>query len=278
MPPGAGPKVPVVLIIAGSGPTDRDGNSPMLKTDCLRKLAEDLSVQGIATLRYDKRGIGKSKAPGQKEEDLTFDTFIDDAASWIERLQRDKRFSRVIVAGHSEGSLLGMVAAAKTHAGGYISIAGAGRPIDVILKEQLMANPNNPPDLIKQAHVILDSLKQGHRVKQVNPMLISLFRPGIQPFMISWMRYDPAKTIRLLTCPVMIVQGTTDIQVSMTDAEALHAASPAATYFIAEGMNHVLRDAPADRAENVKVYFQPEKPLSAGLVPAIAGFVKSGNR
>jgi alpha-beta hydrolase superfamily lysophospholipase len=244
-----------------------------LKSDYLKLLAENLAANGIASLRYDKRGVAKSKYNG-KEENVVFDDFALDAASWIARLKTDPRFSKIIVMGHSEGSLLGMLAIQRSAADGFVSVAGAGRPIDFVLKEQLHANANNPASLIQAADGIIDSLKMGLQVKQVPMLLSGLFRPGVQPFLISWMKYDPAVEIKKLNIPVMIVHGTTDIQVSKADAEALRIAYSTATYQEIEGMNHVLRAAPADRSENIKTYFRPDLPLKEELIRSLTEFVQ----
>ena len=110
-------RVPAVLIIAGSGPTDRDGNSPVFKgpNNSLKLLAEGLAAHGIASVRYDKRGIGETGKAMQlaaektttvlREEDLSFENFIDDAVRWGKQLRADRRFSSLTVIGHSEGSL-----------------------------------------------------------------------------------------------------------------------------------------------------------------------------
>lgn len=268
-------KTPLVIMIAGSGPTDRDGNSPQLKSDYLKLLAADFLKNEIASFRYDKRFSGKSTVSDKREESLVFEDFSNDAADWIRKFKSDKRFSKIIVLGHSEGSLVGMLAAETANADGFISLAGAGRPIDEILKEQLNANPYNPEQLLNDAAIILDSLKAGYAVKKVNPMLASIFRPSVQPYMISWMRYDPAEVIHNLPMPVMIVQGTTDIQVSTKDAERLKQARPDGVYSLIQGMNHVLRDAPEDRIGNIAVYSQFDKPLSAALLPELVEFILS---
>jgi uncharacterized protein len=267
--------LPLVILIAGSGPTDRDGNSPVLKTNALKLLAEQLTEKGIATFRYDKRGAGSSTVTNFNEANLLFDDYAYDAADWIKRFKKDSQFSTVVVCGHSEGSLVGMLAVKLAKADGFISLAGAGRPIDEILKEQLNANPYNPEQLVKDATVVIDSLKAGYRVKQINPLLVSLFRPSVQPYLISWMKYDPAAVFAALQVSCMIVQGSTDIQVAMADAEKLKEARPNSTYVVVPGMNHVLRDAPEDRAGNIAVYAQFDKPLSEALVPAIATFIFS---
>lgn len=267
--------IPLVLIIAGSGPTDRNGNGPMIKSDCYKMLAEGLAKEGIASFRYDKRGIGKSTANNMREESLVFTDFSDDASVWIARFKKDFRFTKIIVIGHSEGSLLGMIAARVSKADGFISLAGAGRSIDVILKEQIQANPNNPEQLRTDANVIIDSLKAGFRVKKINPYLLTIFRPSIQPYMISWIPLDPAVELSKLQIPSMIVQGTTDIQVSVADAERLKKMNPKSTYLLVEGMNHILRDAPIERAANFATYSQPDKPLSATLLPGLVSFIRS---
>jgi len=262
---------PVALIIAGSGPTDRDGNNPYMKNNSLKMLAEGLAGAGIASLRYDKRGIATSKEAGLKEEDLRFENYVQDAAQWIDLLKKDKRFKKVIVIGHSEGSLIGMIASKKAGADKYVSIAGAGMPAGDIIREQLK---NQPAMVTDAAFPILDSLEQGKTVKEVPPMLASLFRLSVQPYIISWFKYDPRKEISKLNIPVLIVQGTTDIQVSVKDAENLKKADPKAELKIIEGMNHIFKEAEADRTKNIQTYSQPDLPLQKDLIKVISGFIK----
>lgn len=267
-------KSPVVLIIAGSGPTDRDCNSPLgVKTNAYKMIAESLAENKISSLRFDKRGIGKSKGAVKSEADLTIDTYIDDAIAWIQLLKQDKRFKNIIVLGHSEGSLIGMVAGEKTGISKYISVAGSGRPADVILREQL--EKQLPPQLLKESDDAMDSLKAGKMVKKVNPVLLSLYRPSIQPYMISWLKYNPAVEIKKLKIPVLIIQGTTDIQVSTEDAKLLYAAKPDAKFMMVENMNHVLKESEADRQKNIETYNKPDLPLKEGLMKGICDFIKA---
>jgi hypothetical protein len=183
--PAATGRVPLVVIIAGSGPTDRNGNSPLLPggNNSLKLLAEGLAERGIASLRYDKRGVAASATAMVSEANLRFDMYADDAAGWIRRLRSDARFSTITVVGHSEGSLLGMLATQRGAADGYVSIAGAGRAADKILREQL--GKQLPPDLLSFSNKGLDALLAGHTVDSVPPPLLSLFRPSVQPYMIS---------------------------------------------------------------------------------------------
>jgi pimeloyl-ACP methyl ester carboxylesterase len=276
-------RVPVVLIIAGSGPTDRDGNSPLLKgpNDSLKLLAHGLAAHGIASLRYDKRGIGESgremvlaaKNSNKllREEDFRFDSFIDDAVLWGEKLRGDKRFSGVTIVGHSEGSLIGMVAARRMRADGFVSIAGAGRPAQQILVEQLKLQLT--PELLKQAEEILNLLAVGKTISSVPPALNLLFRPSVQPYMISWLRYNPAKEIAALTMPALIIQGTTDVQISVEDAKHLATARPTAKLLIIEGMNHILKQVLRDAEKQVASYSDPTLPVIPSLINEISRFV-----
>ncbi len=261
--------IPVALIIAGSGPTDRDGNNSFMKNNSLKMLSAELLKKGIATLRFDKRGIGESKAAGKSEVDMRFEDYVNDAREWIELLKQDKRFSSVIVIGHSEGSLIGMIAAAGK-ADKFISIAGAGRPADIILKEQLSSQTKETQNM---SFPIIDSLKEGKRVVKVNPLLYSLFRPSVQPYMISWFKYDPQQEIKKLSLPILILQGTNDIQVSVEDAKNLSVASPKARLALINNMNHVLKIVEGDRSVNIASYNNPTLPVSEELVKDIAEFI-----
>ncbi|MBC3540212.1 alpha/beta hydrolase [Rufibacter sediminis] len=265
-------KVPVVLLISGSGPTDRDGNNPVMKNNSLKMVAEELYAQGIASVRYDKRGIAQSKDAAGSEFDMRFDHFAQDAAAWVQQLKKDPRFSKVIVLGHSEGSLLGMLAVRQAKADGFISLAGPGQSADEVIRQQLLAQP---PMVADAALPILDQLVQGKAVPEVNPMLASLFRPSIQPYLISWFKYDPQAELRKLTVPVLLVQGKEDLQVSGREIQLLAAAAPKAKLEEIDRMNHVLKETSADRSANIAAYSNPTLPLAPALMPALVSFVKS---
>lgn len=267
--PSSSSKIPVVLIIAGSGPTDRNGNSMMTRNDGLRMLAQGLAAKGIASVRFDKRGIAASFSAGKPEADLRFDDYIQDAKAWIELLKKDTRFSKVIVAGHSEGSLVGMIAAVGK-ADGFVSIAGGGKPADRIFKEQLASQPAVFKDA---SYRIIDSLAEGKKVKDVHPMLFSFFRPSVQPYMISWFKYHPVTEIAKLNIPVLIVQGTHDSQITTADAEALAAAKPTAKLVVIQKMNHVLKIIGDGPSENMASYNNPSLPVSEQLVAEVVSFV-----
>ncbi|MFM7511176.1 MAG: alpha/beta hydrolase family protein [Bacteroidota bacterium] len=267
-------KPPVVLIIAGSGPTDRDGNSTMIKgkNNSLLQLADSLTKYCIASLRYDKKGIGKSQVRGLKEENMRFEDGATDALACINWL-REKGFKKIYIAGHSEGSLVGLVAAQQTKLKGFISIAGAGRPIDQVLREQI--NSGGGPDSIKLlANRYLDTLLAGQRIAKPNPILFSIFRPSVQPYMISWLRYDPSKLVQGLRCPVLLVQGNKDIQVQVADALLLQKARPSAGLAVIENMNHIFKLVTSTNpADNIKSYSDPALPIASSLVQELIKFI-----
>jgi uncharacterized protein len=273
IPQGTGP-FPAVLIIQGSGATDLDGNTMGMqgKNNSLKMLAESLAKQGIASLRYNKRIFA-----GIPENTLSFDDFVTDAVTAFSILKNDNRFSEVGIAGHSQGSLIGMLAGQKTDPDFFISIAGPGQPFDEIIMEQLKANPYNPADLIASAEAIMKKLKAGETVSEVPPVLLSLFRPSVQSFIGSWMKYDPKNEIKKLDIPILIINGTTDIQVTVMDADLLYKASnqEKSTKTIIVGMNHVLKNAPEDRNANMATYTNPELPINAFFEIKVIGFIKN---
>ena len=269
-------KFPLVVLISGSGPTDRDGNSLGLpgKNNALGMLAQALAERGIASVRYDKRGVAASARAATSEEDLRFEMYADDAAAWVRKFRTDKRFSTIIIAGHSEGAMLGILATQRAPADGYISIAGIARPADAVLHDQLAAGLPKP--VADQADAILASLAVGKTVPVPRDMPLSaVFRASVQPYMISWFKWDPAAELAKVKVPVLILQGTTDIQVAVAEADSLQKAAPTATLVKVEGMNHVLKGVVGDQATQLRSYSDPALPLVGTVVDAIAKFVKA---
>lgn len=268
-------RMPVVVLHAGSGATDRDGNSSALpgRNNSLRMLADALARAGIASVRYDKRGVGASALPGVREADLRLDHYIDDATKWLRQLRADPRFTRIVMAGHSEGAQIAAVACEKAPADACILIAGAGSGVDDILRAQL--KPHMPAELYAQNERILLALKRGEQVEDVPPALLVFYRPSVQPYLISSLKVDPRAAVAALRMPVLIMQGTTDLQVSVADAQALSAAAPKAKLVIVPGMNHVLKLAGGELAQQLPSYSDPELPLAPALVDAVTAFVRA---
>lgn len=265
-------KVPVVLIIAGSGPTDRNGNNSTMKNNHLKYLAEALCDYQIASLRYDKRGIGASSQSGKIERDLRFEDYVQDASGWIRQLQQDKRFSKVIVAGHSEGSLIGMIACQETSPAAFISIAGSAESADQLIKTQLKGQPL---EVKNEIYPVIDSLKAGKTVADVDPRYNALIRPSVQPYLISWFKYSPRAEIGKLNIPILIVNGTNDMQVDPQNAFELLYSSKNVDLEIIEGMNHILKKSEPDRQKNFATYNNPELPVMNELVVAIVTFIRT---
>ncbi len=259
------------IIIAGSGPTDLNGNQTSIPNNSLLYLSDALAANNIATVRFDKRGIAGSYDISFKESDITIDTFANDVVS-ITKHFKQQGFKEIYFIGLSEGSLIGLIAAQNMNIKGFISLAGAGNPADSILKKQL--KPQLPPALYSQTETLLDSLKNGMTVKSYSPLLISLFRPSVQPYLISWFRYDPAELIKNLKCPVLIVQGDKDIQVDLQESEILAKAAPTGKYLIIKDMNHILKTIAGDMQENVASYTNPALPVNDELVKNIVEFIK----
>lgn len=269
--PSNSEKVSVVLIISGSGPTDRNGNNPNMTNNSLMMLANELKKNGIASLRFDKRGIGESTSSGMQESDLRFENYVNDVKGWVDLLKESNKFSKIIVLGHSEGSLIGMIASQKAEVEKFISVAGAGNSAGDIIREQLKAQP---AFVLNQSLPIIEKLENGEREENVPQMLYALFRPSVQPYMISWFKYDPQIEIAKLNKPVLIVQGTTDIQVSVLDADKLASANNKAQKQIIEGMNHILKEADMDRLKNIQTYSMPDLPLKKPLIEIIVKFIE----
>lgn len=265
---------PVVLIHAGSGPTNRDGNQLLLRNDNLKQLGRGLAAKGIAALRIDKRGVAASRAALTKEADIRVDHYAADLTAWVAVLRKDRRFTTVAILGHSEGALIGLIAAADAKPDAFVSLCGPGRRLQDVLREQLKARL--PKELYEASDSIITELEAGRAVKDVPDALKLLFRPSVQPYLISEFKYDPVKLIAGVRVPVLVIGGTTDIQVPAADARRLASARPGTRVIVLKDMNHVLKVvAKTDLADQLPSYSDPALPLHPQLVDEIARFLKA---
>jgi uncharacterized protein len=275
----ATPDAPIVLIIPGSGPTDRDGNNLAgLQASTYRLLAEGLARRGIATVRVDKRGMYGSASAVPDANDVTINDYANDVHTWVAAIRKRSGVPCVWLLGHSEGGLVALVAA-KNPADicGLILVSTAGRSLAGVLKEQLQSIPAFAP-VMANATSTIDSLEAGHTVpaERIDPALMPLFRPDVQRFLMSELPLDPAALLADVTKPALIVQGQRDLQVTVADAERLKRANSRAELALIANANHVLKTVQTDdRNENLATYSNPDLPLADGVVDTIAAFLRS---
>lgn len=260
------------IIVPGSGPTDRNGNNGfILQTNMYKMLSDSLAAEGFAVLRYDKHGVGDSREADFNEYDIKFEDYVKDLGSWIKDLKRNKAIKKIVVIGHSEGSLMGMLTSDTSGADAFISIAGAAKSADSLILNQLK---NQQLTIYEEAVRITKKLNAGKSVDTMSSMMQSVYRPSVQNYLRSWFKYKPTEEIQKMKIPILLVQGSTDFQVKTDEAKALKTAKPDAQLVIIEGMNHILKPAPADKAENLKTYTDNSLLLHPQLVPTLVEFLK----
>ena len=259
----------LAILIGGSGPTDRDGNQNFLKTNNLKKLAQELAKNDISTFRYDKRIVKQIKM-NAVDPNITFDDFVSDAIEVVNYFKTQQKFENIYIIGHSQGSLIGMLAAQQNVAG-LISVAGAGQAIDAVVIEQV---EKTAPMFSEETKRVFDVLRSGKTTTDYPPALASIFDSSVQEFMMSWMKHDPVEVIKKLDVPILIINGTKDLQVSVAEAELLHEASATSELKVIENMNHVLFIIHGDDQENAKSYNDPNGKVSEELIKEIVAFIK----
>lgn len=266
-------KPPLAIIIGGSGPTDRNGNQMMMKNNSLKLLAESLSTNGIATFRYDKRIVKlMQERTSFSERDFKFDDFIEDASAVVDFFSKSNDFSSIYIVGHSQGSLVGMAAiSSRNDVAGFVSIAGAGQSVDKVIIDQL---GKQAPALKENAIEAFNDIRVTGSSKNYSPGLASIFRDDIQPFISSWMQYDPQVLVAGLEIPVLLINGTNDIQVGEDEATLLQEVQKNASLVLIENMNHVLRLITEPGMDNQKSYNEPNRPIATELTSAISIFIK----
>ncbi len=269
--PEKNPDNTLVIIIPGSGPIDRDGNQNLQKSNAIKKLAEGLSSRNLATFRFDKRVVKQIRS-GNIDPNTKFDDFVIDGVDIVRFFSDSNQFDKIYLIGHSQGSLVGMLTARETAISGFISLAGAGNSIDVVIVEQIK---QMAPGLAETSANIFARIAEGELVEDYPPALASVFNTELQPFIANWMQYDPKDIIALLSIPILIVNGTKDLQVSLEEASLLHQANKNSQLEVIENMNHILVNIEGDRLENSKSYNEPKRPLSSSLIESLITFIKA---
>ena len=273
LPRGAAGPVPVAVIIAGSGPTDRNGNSVMgIRPNSYAQLAWRLAERGIATLRYDKRGLPGTQGTFDITQ-MTLEDFAADARSAAESLAHDPRFSRVVLVGHSEGASLALIAARQgAPVAGVVHVSGLGRALGDVMREQL-SRQFDSATMVRYDTAWKQYLR-GDQPADVPQHMEMLFVPVNRTYMRSLAAFDPPAAIRAVRQPVLLVQGVTDLQVTVADAERLHTARPDARLVLMPDVNHVLKRV-ADRTlpGQMSTYQDPGIPIVPEAVQAIADWI-----
>jgi hypothetical protein len=276
--------VPGVVLVAGSGPTNRDGNNPLVpvRIDTLKLIAELLARSGIASLRYDKRGVGASTTPPQgsleeQERFFAWDSFVGDVqAAHAELLRHDeiKPYATALL-GHSEGTLLSLATlqAMGTNLGkrapyALVLASAPGLPLRRIVHDQI--ERNGPKLLASADRVMATILDTGHVPADAPPELRLIFPPYGGPFFKSALTFDPAKAAAGLDTACLMLHGGADVQiVPMSDIQplidALAARGKPGEVLVAPQVSH-----------NLKLVSGPDDPGFAGpLAPAIADKLSS---
>ena len=257
---------PLVIWIHGSGNIDRNGNQlPYVKANYIKQIRDSLNLKHIAFFSFDKR---TANAKNQKFlKNITINNFVSDINLIIDHFKKDKRFTKIVTIGHSQGSLLGMLTSKKVDK--YISLAGPAESVDKTIIKQINKQSTV---LAATAKAHFKELKETQNIKEINPMLISIFAPQNQSFMLSWMQYNPSEEIKKVKIPTLIINGTKDLQVSTNAAEELHQNCSNSKITLISNMNHVLKDIKNDK-DNLRSYSDPSTPLSKVLIEKIVEFI-----
>lgn len=275
VPAGCGPH-PVVLIVSGSGTTDRDGLAYGEGPANYRALAYALRDLGIASVRYDDHGIGASAdALPRRTEDHRFDTEVTDAAAWARKLRHDPRFGRLIVAGHSQGALVGTLVAQTESIDGLVTIGGTSLPAGRLLIEQIGSSASTTPTERSALEHAVAELEAGRVLTEaLPPRLESVLPRELQPYLISWFRFDPVEELTRLSADVLVIHGENDKLVPPAQATMLAHAREGLEPTLIARMAHSMKEADTDAASQRAASSDPDVPLAEGLAETLADFAR----
>lgn len=260
---------PLVIFIQGSGNPDRNGNQLQMgiKANYVKMLRDSLNEKGIAFYSYDKRNVTKENIK-HLIKSMTFENLVEDVRLIISNFKDDSRFNSITLIGHSQGSLVAMLAV-NDAVDNYISLAGLGEPMDKTLVTQLS---NQNKELAEAAKQHIEELKETGTIKEIHPFLMSIFAKPNHEFLVSYFKFDPTKEIQNLKTPILILNGDKDLQVPIVHAQNLHEANPKSELVIVKHMNHVLKHIEKD-TDNMPSYYTESFPLAEHLIETIANFI-----
>lgn len=263
---------PFVLFVGGAGPVDRDGNlaGAPFRTDAMKQLAESLAVRGIGSVRYDKRGVGASAKAALPEHQMTFEVFAHDAAAFLFEIRR-RVLAPIIMLGYDEGAFVAALSQRDIAADGYIFIGGPSRGADELLRERIV--PGQSPEMVATIDSLIKALRVDSIVDRVPFQLAPIFRPTLQPYLISWMRYHPAAELSRIARPCLLVQGAHDRERSAAEGDTLAKAQPYCLRATIDSMTHTLKRGGSEPEQQEAAWRNPREPLAPGLVKTIADFV-----
>ncbi|WP_103867219.1 alpha/beta hydrolase [Aquimarina sp. I32.4] len=259
----------LIVFIPGSGPIDSNGNSMYLKTNNFKLLSNKLLDIGYSTFRFDKRGIANSRLKEFDEKKITIDILVKDIIDWIYYIRKNYQFKKVYLLGHSEGSLIAGLVSKKIKVSGVISIAGSGRRSNYILKDQFSQLHDT---ISSKAIAIIDSLSANKEVKNIPFFLHSVFRPSVQPYLLSWFKYNPAEIYDSIKASSIIIHGDSDLQISSKESIVL--SKNKIKRVIIPKMNHLMKEVDNDY-ENRDSYVNFNYSIPSKLVFEISNFIKN---
>lgn len=270
------------LIIPGSGPTDRDGNGPLVQSDGYRMLAEALAGHGIAAARIDKRGMFGSAGAGDANA-VSMAAYAADTRAWAGALLAEPDLGPagcVWLIGHSEGGVVAVSAVLEDPKPfcGVVLLATPGRKLGWTLRNQFAANI---PDRGHREAAIaaVRELEAGRKVDPMDlPVLLRpMFGARLQPYLRDVLGIEPAERLGRYSGPALILSAAEDVQLSPEDHAALAAARPDASARVLPGTNHMLKPVPpGDRQANFAAYRDRGLPLAPGVAETVAAFILTG--
>lgn len=262
-------KAPLIILVSGTHFFEKDLEGLGFEDNSFRQISEYLYKNGIACYRIEPSSLNIGS-----DIDIKFENYATTLKTCVDTFYLSKRFSKIIVAGTNDGALMGILTAIKNpKVNGFVSLAGYGRVGDEVLKEKL-SGPNELNN--KVIYDFIDLLKKGDTLPDLPRSYLSVFKPSIQPFLISWFKINPANELKKTTCPVLIFNGTTDLKVKTKDYQLLCAAKPLAQKKVIKNMNHNFTNCDKlDRESQIKFCTNSSETMNKDFLLTLVNFIKT---